>query len=134
MKKYKLYWTLLTINAGLPLDKLVVFMLSILYYFQNSKSFRAKALVVFCILFMLAFTSFIVNADRNILIFYPFLFFFLAVLAGNAEANVKLTRFFACKHILGNILGNISIDWYPYDWKSFFNRERYAFFICSCWF
>ena len=83
MKKYKLYWTLLTINAGLPLDKLVVFILSILYYFQNSKSFRAKALVVFCILFMLAFTSFIVNSDRNILIFYPFLFFFLAVLAGN---------------------------------------------------
>ena len=32
MKKYKLYWTLLTINAGLPLDKLVVFILSILYY------------------------------------------------------------------------------------------------------
>ena len=92
MKKYKLYWTLLTINAGLPLDKLVVFILSILYYFQNSKSFRAKALVVFCILFMLAFTSFIVNSDRNILIFYPFLFFFLAVLAGNAEANVKLIQ------------------------------------------
>lgn len=41
---------------------------------------------------MLAFTSFIVNADRNILIFYPFLFFFLAVLAGNAEANVKLIQ------------------------------------------
>ena len=66
MKKYKLYWTLLTINAGLPLDKLVVFILSILYYFQNSKSFRAKALVVFCILFMLAFTSFIGNAEANV--------------------------------------------------------------------
>lgn len=58
MKKYKLYWTLLTINAGLPLDKLVVFMLSILYYFQNSKSFRAKALVVFCILFYVGFHFF----------------------------------------------------------------------------
>ena len=113
MKKYKLYWTLLTINAGLPLDKLVVFILSILYYFQNSKSFRAKALVVFCILFMLAFTSFIVNSDRNILIFYPFLFFFLAVLAGNAEANVKLIQnsfFFKSSLILSNSSFLDSID------------------------
>lgn len=47
MKKYKLYWTLLTINAGLPLDKLVVFMLSILYYFQIVKVLEQKHLLFF---------------------------------------------------------------------------------------
>ena len=52
MKKYKLYWTLLTINAGLPLDKLVVFMLSILYYFQKIVKVLEQKHLLFFVYFL----------------------------------------------------------------------------------
>lgn len=88
----KLSWTLLTINVPIPFDKLYVLILGGYYYRKGDKSICAKILIIFTLITAIAFLSFILNSTRNLLIFYPILFTFTAIIAGITEKNINLIQ------------------------------------------
>lgn len=104
MWKKQLWWTLLSVNTPFPFDKLAVLILSVKYYLSCDKVFKAKALVVLILVFAVISVSFILNPNPNLLIFYPLLFSFLAIIASKVEIDLVMIQ----KALLLNILFGIT--------------------------
>lgn len=88
----KILWTLFSINQPIPIDKLCVFLITSLYYKKCDIYKRSKILILYFIFFLTILTSFIINNNGNILIFFPLFFTFCAVIASHAKISYKLIQ------------------------------------------
>ena len=80
----------MSINNIIPIDKLsVLFLIPVYLKNTNTRQFNTYLSVLFliCSYCLIGYTY---NSDHSILIFYPILFIFLSVLAGNLEQNPNI--------------------------------------------
>lgn len=88
----KFLWTLFNINQPIPLDKICVIILIIIYYSKAETTNKTKLIVAYFLLFLFISISFLVNPNRNLLIFYPILFSLCAAIISNTKINLKLIQ------------------------------------------
>lgn len=88
----KLLWTLFNINQPIPLDKICVFILILTYYPKIETINKTKIIVAYFLLFSLISVSFLINSNRNFLIFYPLIFSLSAAIISNTRINLKLIQ------------------------------------------
>lgn len=103
----KLYWTLFTINVPIPFDKLCVLILGGYYYRKGDKQICAKVAIIFILIATIIFLSFMLNSNRNLLIFYPLLFTFTAIIIGITEKNINIIQTALLPNIYYGIISSI---------------------------
>lgn len=88
----KILWTLFNINQPIPIDKLSIIIIIIMYYNKTDIKQRSKLVAGYSLLCLTVLISFLINPNRNILIFYPLILSFTAALVSKTNISLKLIQ------------------------------------------